>query len=84
MGKYTTVSAINNRAKELVGMRFVDLDRYDRLLNTKNKGKLGHIVEESGYDYIINNSQKADFEEAGVELKVTPFKVLKNKKKYIC
>ncbi|MDE8193675.1 Sau3AI family type II restriction endonuclease [Erysipelothrix rhusiopathiae] len=80
MGKYTTVLAINNRAKELVGMRFVDLDRYDRLLNTKNKGKLGHIVEESGYDYIINNSQKADFEEAGVELKVTPFKVLKNKK----
>lgn len=80
MGKYTTVMAINERAKELLGIKFVDLDKYNRLSQSKNKGKLGHIVEESGYGYLINNSQTADFAEAGVELKVTPFKVLENKK----
>lgn len=43
-----------------------------------NKGNLGQIVEERFFHYECNNDSRADFHEAGVELKVTPYKVNKN------
>jgi len=39
-----------------------------------NKGGLGQLVEERYFHYKCNNKSKPDFEEAGVELKVTPYK----------
>ena len=42
------------------------------------KGGLGELIEERYFHYRIDNQTKADFEEAEVELKVTPFKVNKN------
>ena len=39
-----------------------------------NKGKLGQLIEERYFHYECNNKAKPDFEEAGVELKVTPYK----------
>ncbi len=53
-------------------------------LNIKNeerknyKGKLGQLVEEKYFNYRCNSSKDADFKEAGVELKVTPYKINKN------
>lgn len=46
-------------------------------LNRKGKGGLGQMVEELYFKYVPNSSPKADFEEAGVELKVTPLKLTK-------
>jgi len=41
----------------------------------RNKGNLGQIIEEKFFHYTCNNDARPDFEEAGVELKVTPYKV---------
>lgn len=45
----------------------------------KSKGGLGHLLEEHYFHYAINSDSSADFLEAGVELKVTPYKINKNK-----
>jgi DNA mismatch repair endonuclease MutH len=44
----------------------------------RNKGNLGQIIEEKFFHYKCNNNSQADFFEAGVELKVTPYKLNKN------
>ena len=44
----------------------------------RNKGNLGQIVEEKFFHYECNSDSRADFHEAGVELKVTPYKINKN------
>ena len=43
----------------------------------RNKGNLGQIIEERFFHYQCNGDSRPDFHEAGVELKVTPYK--KNK-----
>lgn len=40
----------------------------------RNKGNLGQIIEERFFHYKCNSDSRADFYEAGVELKVTPYK----------
>lgn len=49
-------------------------------INYKNKGKLGQLIEEILFNYKPNSRKDADFSSAGVELKVTPLKKLKNGK----
>lgn len=44
----------------------------------RNKGNLGQIIEEKFFHYQCNSDSRPDFDEAGVELKVTPFKENKN------
>lgn len=44
----------------------------------RNKGNLGQIIEECFFHYACNSDARADFPEAGVELKVSPYKVNKN------
>ena len=44
----------------------------------RNKGNLGQIIEEKFFHYECNNDSRADFHEAGVELKVTPYKINQN------
>ena len=39
----------------------------------RNKGNLGQIIEERFFHYKCNSDSRADFYEAGVELKVTPY-----------
>lgn len=46
----------------------------------RNKGNLGQIVEERFFHYKCNSDARPDFAEAGVELKVSPFKIGKNGK----
>lgn len=48
--------------------------------NKKNKGNLGQIIEERFFHYACNNDSRPDFHEAGVELKVTPYKINSNGK----
>lgn len=44
----------------------------------RNKGNLGQIIEERFFHYECNSDSRPDFPEAGVELKVTPYKINKN------
>ncbi len=44
----------------------------------RNKGNLGQIIEERFFHYVCNSDARPDFPEAGVELKVTPYKINKN------
>jgi len=46
--------------------------------NKENKAYFGHIFEKDVYDYEINSKSSPDFEDAGIELKVTPYKKNKN------
>jgi len=47
--------------------------------NKNRKGGLGELIEERFFHYKCNNDSKPDFDKAGVELKVTPYKINKNK-----
>lgn len=47
--------------------------------NKKRKGGLGELIEERYFHYPANNDSRPDFDKAGVELKVTPYKKNKNK-----
>lgn len=44
----------------------------------RNKGNLGQIIEEKFFHYACNSESRADFYEAGVELKVTPYRINQN------
>jgi len=44
----------------------------------RNKGNLGQLIEEKYFHYKCNSDERPDFHEAGVELKVTPYKENKN------
>lgn len=46
--------------------------------NKNRKGGLGEIVEERYFHYKADNISEADFSDAQVELKVTPYKINKN------
>ena len=47
--------------------------------NPRGKGSLGNLIEEYFFFFKPNSSPEPDFPRAGVELKVTPIKQLKNK-----
>ena len=44
------------------------------------KGGLGNLIEEQFFCYKANSDSEADFPEAGVELKVTPYELRRNNK----
>lgn len=83
--------SIENYAKRLVGKTFSDVCKEDDILkakvvqetgdyeakheNKKRKGGLGELIEERYFHYQANNDARPDFEKAGVELKVTPYKI---------
>jgi DNA mismatch repair protein MutH len=46
--------------------------------NKRRKGGLGELIEECFFHYKCNNESKPDFDKAGVELKVTPYKINNN------
>ena len=46
--------------------------------NPKSKGSLGQLIEKHFFFYDINSNSEADFNEAGVELKVTPYTIKSN------
>lgn len=77
--------SIEEYAKRLVGKTFYEVagmknDSPQRLAsilqaygNKSRKGGLGNLLEEAYFGYKINSMPEADFSEAGVELKVTPY-----------
>lgn len=86
-------SSIEAYAKRLKGKTFRDIvdedtangtsiidspDYKESHENKKRKGGLGELVEERYFHYPANSNDQPDFEEAGVELKVTPYKKNRN------
>lgn len=83
--------SIEKYAQRAIGKTFQDIIDEDEMNNTiregtsygisdagddkRNKGKLGQIIEERFFHYKCNNDARPDFPEAGVELKVTPYKI---------
>lgn len=77
--EYKSIDEILLKAKGAEGKVFKDFDINNRASNKRNKGRLGHIVEEGLFGYELNSDNEADFGELGVELKVTPIKINKNR-----
>lgn len=81
--------SIEAYAKKLIGHTFIDVleNRVDSSEavakraaaygNAKRKGGLGNLLEEVYFGYKANNASEADFKEAGVELKATPYEKTK-------
>lgn len=82
-------TSIESYAKQLIGKTFIDVieqsatdtDTLNRLItyygNIARKGGLGNLLEELYFGYKANGNQEADFKEAGVELKASPYEVTK-------
>ena len=86
--------SIETYAKKLIGKTFADVCKQDDITkamvvrettnyevkheNKKRKGGLGELIEERFFHYQTNNDARPDFDKAGVELKVTPYKQNKN------
>lgn len=73
----TSPKSILAHARLLLGNSIHDLYPEALPLN-KGKGDLGQCVEVFHFGYDINSVGEADFSEAGVELKCTPLKTLKD------
>lgn len=77
---------IELHAKKLIGKTFRDVlrdanvasDIEEVYMNKGRKGKLGNLIEEYHFGYRINSDSRPDFDEAGVELKVSPYEMKKN------
>lgn len=79
----TNPKDIERYAKGLVGKTFrqvlSEVDTTTKKVKRKsNKGFLGQFLEENYFFYAPNSDMRPDFEEADVELKVTPLKRLKD------
>lgn len=82
--------SIYSYAKNMIGKTFHNLIEEDEFIvkeanfdkynyeNKRRKGGLGELVEEVYFKYEPNNESEPDFKEAGLELKVTPYKINKN------
>ena len=74
---YNSCEELLNKAKTANNHRISDFNISNRSLSKSNKGVIGQIVEEGIFGYPVNSRSEADFEELGVELKVTGIKRLK-------
>lgn len=84
----TNPKSIEEYAKRLVGHTFNEVKawnlpsvaREERFSydSKARKGGLGNFIEEQYFGYKANSDSRADFSEAGVELKVTPYEIKQN------
>ena len=79
MKKNYTEEMISLLAKSMIGKTFEEINDYQISEEDYNKGSFGHIFETNVFGYNINSISAPDFFEAGVELKVTPYKINKDK-----
>ena len=75
---YSSIEQILETAKKANHHRIGEFNVNNRSLDKKAKGSIGQIVEEGVFHYPVNSRAEADFNNLGVELKVTGLKKLKN------
>ncbi|MBE6007759.1 MAG: restriction endonuclease [Lachnospiraceae bacterium] len=80
-------ASIEAYGQELIGKTFSEIyeDHASKSLeyalkhgDKRRKGGLGELIEECFFHYECNNDSRPDFPDAGVELKVTPYKINRN------
>ena len=76
--KTYTKEEVTEIAKSVLGKTFGEINSYQARLDEFNKGQFGILMEEDVYGYGANSKKAPDFEVAGIELKVTPYKKNKN------
>lgn len=86
----TNPKSIEKYAKKLIGHTFREVAEWgvSNIVKEKSstydyqgrKGGLGNFIEEQYFGYKANSDSSADFTEAGVELKVTPYEITKQNK----
>ena len=79
--KFNSEHELLKYTSKIIGKTFKEIDSEGLLQKTslkQQKGVLGHIVETGFYKYPRNSNNKPDFEELGIELKVTGYKKNKN------
>jgi DNA mismatch repair protein len=72
------VSSIEEYARRLIGKTFkeaIGSESYNNIADFGRKGGLGNLIEKYYFKFEINSRQQPDFEDAGIELKVTPYKM---------
>lgn len=79
MARNYTELEVQTIAENLIGKTFGEINNYKVNSQEFNKGSFGHIIEKDVFDYDINSFSEPDFVEAEIELKVTPYKINKNK-----
>lgn len=72
--KYNKIDDILEVANKATGKRVKDFIIEEDAVSHTSKGNIGHIIEEGLFSLKISNKQAPDFEEVGVELKVTGYK----------
>ena len=78
--KFNTKEELLEYTENIKDKTFREIDSehlLDKSKSNRNKGVLGQIVESGFYKYPLNNNSEADFEELGIELKVSGY--IKNK-----
>jgi DNA mismatch repair protein MutH len=79
ISKFSTEEELLSFTNNIVGKSFRDVDASGLLKGgSRDKGVLGKIVETGFYGYKLNNDAKADFDNLGIELKVSGYVVNKN------
>ena len=74
--KFKNETELLNYTENIKGKTFKEIDSKKLLENNsmkRRKGLPGQIVETGFYQYPLNNKSEADFNELGIELKVTGF-----------
>lgn len=77
---YNSKEELLNKAKECIGIPFKEIQKNPVFSNSKNKGGIGNMIQECWFGRPANSLPEPDFNEIGVELKVTPFLYTKTKK----
>lgn len=75
---YKNIEQVIETARKANGHYVGEFDTHTKSLNKNAKGSIGQIVEEGIFRYKSNSRAEADFENLGLELKVTGLKTLKN------
>lgn len=70
--KFLTKEEVQDVAKGALGKTFKDIA--DKDFNYGNKGTLGQLLERSVFKFANNSKSEPDFADAGIELKLTPYK----------
>lgn len=76
--KFTSKEELLTYARKSIGIPIRNFDISNRI--ETGKGAIGSIMEEGYFGYKPNSNSRADFENLGIELKVTPF--IKTNSKY--
>ena len=77
---YNSKEELLQKAKECIGIPFKEIEQNPVFKNAKNKGGIGNMIQECWFGRPANSLPEPDFNEVGVELKVTPFFYNKSKR----